>query len=298
VFSCVQTQLKNAVDEFFRGDLVARITQAAERFAPSNSWYIQTMIQVFELGGDLVRPDVAQNLVRLIAEGGGESEEVDAALRREAVEALLTQIDKPALPDILLQVMFWVLGEYGYLSGSMSLAMITDKVCSLAQRAGVETSTRSYALAAALKLTAQLGSLVPSAAALISKFSTSRHVDLSQRCVEFQALSSRPQLMQRVLPVDASTEDIEVDVNMSFLNSFVAEAEAAGARAYAPPAKEEETESHANALRFDAYAKPDTNHMAAILDGTPAVPGGGFPPSNDLYVRLVLQRESCNSIYD
>jgi hypothetical protein len=31
--------------------------------------YIQTMTTVFELGGDLVQPEVANNLMRLIAEG-------------------------------------------------------------------------------------------------------------------------------------------------------------------------------------------------------------------------------------
>ena len=38
-------------DSFLRADLVQRISQAAERFAPSNSWYIATMVTVFEVGG-------------------------------------------------------------------------------------------------------------------------------------------------------------------------------------------------------------------------------------------------------
>ena len=103
-------------DSFLRADLVTRISQAAERFAPSNAWYVTTMVTVFELGGDLVRPEVALNLCRLVAEGGGESEEGDAALRLEAVQTLIGLLDKPALPDLLLQVIFWVLGEYGYLA--------------------------------------------------------------------------------------------------------------------------------------------------------------------------------------
>lgn len=39
------------------------------RFAPDNEWFIETMNSVFEIGGDLVRPQVAQNLMRLIGEG-------------------------------------------------------------------------------------------------------------------------------------------------------------------------------------------------------------------------------------
>ena len=81
-----------------------RRSQAAEKFAPSNSWYIRTMTTVFELGGDLVKPEVANNLMRLIAEGGGEDEEADQELRSEAVEAYLALLDKPALSNILQQV--------------------------------------------------------------------------------------------------------------------------------------------------------------------------------------------------
>ena len=39
------------------------------RFAPDNDWLIETMNTVFELGGELVRPQVAQNLMQLIGEG-------------------------------------------------------------------------------------------------------------------------------------------------------------------------------------------------------------------------------------
>ena len=49
--------LKSTRDDFLKRDLVAKITSLAEKFAPSNSWYIQTMNSVFESGGDLVSLD-------------------------------------------------------------------------------------------------------------------------------------------------------------------------------------------------------------------------------------------------
>ena len=62
------------------------------------------MNAVFELGGELVRPDVAHNLMRLIAEGSGEDEDADMALRAYAAQAYYDLLTKPTLPDILLQV--------------------------------------------------------------------------------------------------------------------------------------------------------------------------------------------------
>ncbi len=43
--------LRTTRDDYIRSDLVAKITQLAERFAPDNLWFIQTMNAVFELGG-------------------------------------------------------------------------------------------------------------------------------------------------------------------------------------------------------------------------------------------------------
>ena len=42
-------------------------------------------------------------------------------------------------------------------------------------------------------------------------------------------------MMQELLPLDASCEDLEVDSSLSFLDTFVSEALAKGASAYKPP---------------------------------------------------------------
>ena len=60
---------------------------------------------MFELGGEVVEPALADNLMRLIAEGAGEDDEAaDTELRAQAVSSYLALLEKPRLPDILLQV--------------------------------------------------------------------------------------------------------------------------------------------------------------------------------------------------
>ncbi len=61
--------LSTSTDEHFRTDLVSRITQCAETFAPSNQWYVKTMIRIFELAGERVENSVTQTLMQLIAQG-------------------------------------------------------------------------------------------------------------------------------------------------------------------------------------------------------------------------------------
>lgn len=79
---------------------------------------------------------------------------------------------------LLLQTLFWVLGEYGYMSTSTTLQDITAKVCNTAESVGSDASTRGYAISAVLKLTAQLGSLLPCVSALVQKYAEVRATNL------------------------------------------------------------------------------------------------------------------------
>jgi AP-4 complex subunit epsilon-1 len=159
--------LANATDDHFRTDLVGQITQCAERFAPSNAWYVQTVIKVFELALDKVKSSVAHTLTQLIAEGSDSESAEDSALtgsasadcihrvvivftrthsptyihiysiladdelRAEAVENFLLLIGRPTLPETLAQAIAWILGEYGYLSTSSSKEEIMMKLVNL-----------------------------------------------------------------------------------------------------------------------------------------------------------------------
>ena len=83
------------------------------------------MNSVFELGGSLVRREVAHNLMRLIAEGkeqctvhvhvsftlkGTEDEDLDKELRGNAVSSYITLLSKPQeLPDVLIKIICWVI---------------------------------------------------------------------------------------------------------------------------------------------------------------------------------------------
>ncbi len=62
-------------------------------------------LQVFELGGDVVSPQLANSLMRLIAEGAGEEDDqADTELRAQAVASYLDLLDKPKLSAVLLKV--------------------------------------------------------------------------------------------------------------------------------------------------------------------------------------------------
>ena len=90
---------------------------------------------------------------------------------------------------------------------------------------------RKFLTSAIFKLVAQAGTCPPQAAAVVDEYSHSKYVDLQQRCLEFQnILTTAPQYLGERLPVDASAEVVDVDINLSFLDGFCPEALANGAR--------------------------------------------------------------------
>ncbi|KOO35705.1 ap-4 complex subunit, partial [Chrysochromulina tobinii] len=224
--------LRSTTDQTFRGGLVDRITQLAERYAPDNTWYIRTMNAVFELGGELVRPDIAHNLMRLIAEGSGEDEAADMAMRKYAASQYYELLEKPVLPDNLVQVLCWVLGEYGYLVDGTQVLDIATRLCGVIKRQLTHVSTRNWVLGALVKLVAQLGQAPSQVTELAQKYSRSADVTLAKYANELLVFREHMDVMKAVLPVDASCEDLETDRSLSFLNGYVQAAVANGAQPY------------------------------------------------------------------
>jgi AP-4 complex subunit epsilon-1 len=274
--------LSHTTDLFLRKVLTKRVCAIAERYAPNNAWYIRTITKLFEVSGDLVSQDVAHQLMSLIAEGTGESEESDMLLRQNAVEIYVTLLrDKPvgSLPRILLETMAWCLGEYGYLSAVTTLDDVLLQLCTLTRthKAKLATSTRRFLVFAIMKLVAQSGSCPPHAAAIIDDFTKSRDVDLQQRCGEFQnLLTNCPTLLPTILPVDASAEDLDVDESLSFLNGYVQVALNNGARPYQKPEDDDDDDyggtnglaAPSSGFKMTPYEKPQApSHAMLAMSG-------------------------------
>ncbi|CAI6000830.1 unnamed protein product [Closterium sp. NIES-64] len=250
-----------------RADLAARIVELAERFAPSNEWFIQTMNSVFEVAGDVVRPKVAHDLMRLIAEGsGGDNDDADSRLRSSAVQSYVKLLKEPNLPTLLLQVICWVLGEYATSDGHMSADEVMAKLCDVAEGHDTDDTVRAYVLSAMAKVVAyeaacgRQARLSGEAGALVEEMVAAHSTDVQHRAYQLQALLAlRPDTLAAVLPVDASCEDIEIDPALPFLDGYVADSLAAGARPYL---------SESDRLNFSVGA--DTTSLASSLHDSSA----------------------------
>lgn len=289
--------LRGSTDAFLQQDLTSKICNLAERYAPSNLWYIDTVTELFEISGDFVKQEVAQNLMTLIAEGAGDGDEgdgddADTILRQHAIVLYVNMLDKPftKLPKLLLETMAWVLGEYAYLSQDYSLEEILNKLCTLIRTGKqLEPTTRKIMVSAIMKLISQAGTCPPQAAKIIDDFTRSKDIDLQQRCLEFQNLITKaPIILAEVLPVDASCEDLQVDPDLSFLNGYVNNALNEGARPYENPTEDDDDEedvyrastAKSSVFKLTPYEKPTKPSASYKASSTMGGVGSGMKSSS------------------
>ncbi|XP_020743231.1 AP-4 complex subunit epsilon-1 [Odocoileus virginianus] len=246
--------LHQSKEEYIIVNLVGKIAELAEKYAPDNAWFIQTMNAVFSVGGDVMHPDIPNNFLRLLAEGFDDETE-NQQLRLYAVQSYLTLLDVENVfyPQRFLQVMSWVLGEYSYLLNKETPEEIITKLYKLLMNDSISSETKAWIIAAVTKLTPQAHSsnIVER---LIQEFTTSLDTCLRQHAFELKHLHENVKLMKSLLPIDKSCEDMVVDASLSFLDGFVAEELTQGAAPYKPHhQRQEEKLSQEKVLNFEPY---------------------------------------------
>ncbi len=290
--------LRTAVDTYVRTELVSRITQIAENFAPDNAWYIENMNRVFELGGELVSPAMAHDLMNLIA-----SKDVDMSdpnnVRVYAVNVYVGLLDKPRLPDVMLQVMAWVLGEYGHLSKTASRKDIVVSLCDTMESLPSDSGVRKWMLSAIMKLCAQEGAIPAEARTLVQRYQHSMYVSLQQRAHEFFELLKAPTTASAALPADQFGAEVKVDAGLSFLDGYVAEALKAGAKPYRARLLEAltaedtkgvlgalDSKKQSSSLNFQAYTRAQPTGFTGVAPaagGASSLAAAGAPAGTHVY---------------
>ncbi|KAM4678395.1 AP-4 complex subunit epsilon-1 [Discoglossus pictus] len=248
--------LKQSKDEYTIIALVGKIAELAEKYPFCNQWFIQTMNVVFSIGGDVMHPDIPNNFLRLLAEGFDDEKE-DGQLRLYAVQSYLSLLEpeNAYYPQRFLQVISWVLGEYAYLAKHVPIEFVMTKLYSLLERNSITSETKAWIMAAITKLAA-LNSHSSMLDKIIQEFSSCLDTGMRQHACELKQLRETGTLMQRLLPVNSSCEDLMVDASLSFLDGFVADALGKGAAPYKPHhQRQEEKMSREKALNLEPYGQ-------------------------------------------
>ncbi|XP_068461004.1 AP-1 complex subunit gamma-like 2 [Clinocottus analis] len=173
-----------------RAHAASGIFNAAERYAPSQRWHIDTMLHVLITAGGDVRDETVPNLIQLITNAS----ELHCYTVHKLYRALLTDISQQSL----VQVACWCIGEYGdlLLRGDCQEAepvQVTeddalDALETVLQSHMSSPATRGFALTATMKLSTRITDNVDRIRSIVSIYGSCIDVELQQRAVEYNAL--------------------------------------------------------------------------------------------------------------
>ncbi|KAH8832639.1 gamma-adaptin [Flagelloscypha sp. PMI_526] len=196
--------LEIADDEFKLG-MTTQISLAAERFAPSKRWHIDTALRFIKLAGNFVREEVLSAFIRLVAH----TPELQGYTASKLYAGLKADISQ----ESLTLAATWVIGEYSEILLESGLTTedqptpptdkdLTDLLISILDSPYANQLTRQFVLAGITKMASRPTTRPAQQeriAEILAQYTTNPELELQQRAVEFASLYNLADLREGVL---------------------------------------------------------------------------------------------------
>ena len=192
-------------DTEFKPVMTTQIGIAADRFAPSKRWHVDTVLRVLKLAGNYVKEQILSSFVRLIATSPDQ--------QTYCVQKLYASLKEDITQEGLTLAAAWVIGEYGdalVRGGSYEEAELVQKVeeseivdlfATILSSAYASPIVTEYIVTSAMKLSARLTDArqVERLRRLLGDRTADLSVEIQQRAVEYSNLFNYDQVRRGVL---------------------------------------------------------------------------------------------------
>ena len=207
-------------------DILQKITELTERFAPNKTWFIKIMNDLFVNFGDMITDDILSKLVGIISEWENETDDLEE-FKKYTIENYASIVENySVLPESFVKLMAWVIGEYTcklYLNDTEKIKGIIQMLSYLLNKTYDDEMTKCLLISAIAKINSNINfseqNLVND---IIERYSRDKNVELQQRCLEYK----RTQIRNNPIEKNSFTkieENPNIDFNLSFLNDYVRE---------------------------------------------------------------------------
>ena len=207
-------------------DILQKITELTERFAPNKTWFIKVMNDLFVNFGDMITDDILSKLVGIISEWESETDDLEE-FKKYTVENYASIVENySVLPESFVKLMAWVIGEYTcklYLNDTEKIKGIIQMLSYLLNKTYDDEMTKCLLISAIAKINSNINfseqNLVND---IIERYSRDKNVELQQRCLEYK----RTQIRNTPIEKNSFTKIEErpnIDFSLSFLNNYIKE---------------------------------------------------------------------------
>ena len=207
-------------------DILQKITELTERFAPNKTWFIKIMNDLFVNFGDMITDDILSKLVAIITEWESETDDLNE-FKKYTIENYATIVENySVLSESFVKLMAWVIGEYTcklYFNDNEKIKGIIQMLSYLLNKTYDDEMTKCLLISAIAKINSNINyseqNLVND---IMERYSREKSTELQQRCLEYKRLQIRN------VPIEKNSftkieETPDIDFNLGFLNNFVEE---------------------------------------------------------------------------
>ena len=205
-------------------DILQKITELTERFAPNKTWFIKVMNDLFVNFGDMITDDILSKLIAIINEWESETDDLNE-FKKYTIENYATIVENySVLPESFVKLMAWVIGEYTcklYFNDTEKIKGIIQMLSYLLNKTYDDEMTKCLLISAIAKINSNINyseqNLVND---IMERYSREKNTELQQRCLEYK----RTQVKNVPIEKNAFTtieETPSIDFNLSFLNNYV-----------------------------------------------------------------------------
>lgn len=192
-------------DAEFKPTLTSQIAIAAEKYAPTKRWHIDTIIRMLKIAGSYVKENVLSSFIILVI--GSED------LQLYTVQKLYTALRNDVTQEGLTLVGTWLIGEYAKTlldKGSFEDEDVVQEVNEAEVVSLLETIiegsyatevVKEYVLNALMKLTTRISSSsqIERIRRILNNHATSLEIEIQQRVAEYSKLFSYDSVRRGVL---------------------------------------------------------------------------------------------------
>ncbi|CAG9568938.1 alpha-adaptin-like protein [Leishmania major strain Friedlin] len=201
-----------AADPDFKTSLVLSIALLSEKYCKDYNVYVDIMLTVVSEAGDLCPPDIVQRVVQVVVN--------DPSVQKRAANIVFQELRKKTnVPEVMLRVAAFVLGEFGYQialnaesTPMVQLNLLTQKLSFtsvVTQSIIISTFFKFYTLYDDVAVRERIMKT-------LQAYTKSPHPELQQRATEFIALVEfgRSELLEKVFePMPPFRADVNTVMN-------------------------------------------------------------------------------------
>ena len=204
-------------------DILQKITELTERFAPNKTWFIKIMNELFVNFGDMISDEILSKLISIISEWQKESDDLNE-FKKYTIENYATIVENYSiLSDSFVKLMAWVIGEYTnklYSNDDEKIKGILEMLSYLLAKNYDDEQTKCFLISAIAKIHSNTNySELTFINEIMEKYSRMKNPELQQRCLEYKRSKEKN---ISLYDNNNNNEEIKIDYDLKFLSNYSA----------------------------------------------------------------------------